>query len=388
MKPKHGGPLWAFQFCLQAYFPELREAANTADTEPLANAFARAPRKHNTSTFCYKFFYGLVERTESQFRVCLARPYPLFLAHDLSVIPDGETENDLKEIWGSFLVARDLHCGLSKAGVEGRRRLAARRGSHFLPTPKGDDLPHSDALVASSREGALKNADWDPLIPKAGKGKKASAVLPRPSTPAEAVPRVAAPPLVRAAIVTSTAAPTPRVPVVVGARKTLAHRTMPSAPPTRPIVAVAPGRKRDREASSTEAAAVEAAPAESVAVETAVLERSRKRVLLVLSEDEDEEEVPPVIGKAVAEEVTAAEVAVEGAAIAKVAEMPDAEAAVAEVPATEEAAVDMPDDEVLVVEPTRATLVEVPSAASAVPTLAVTASVEPLPSAPRRPSAR
>ncbi|CAL2266110.1 unnamed protein product [Prunus armeniaca] len=52
--------------------------------------------------------------------------------------------------------------------------------------------------------------------------------------------------------------------------------------------------------------------------------------------------------------------------------MPDAEAAVAEVPATEEAAVDMPDDEVFVVEPKRATLVEVPSAASAVPTLAVT----------------
>ncbi|CAL2244734.1 unnamed protein product [Prunus armeniaca] len=111
MKPKHGGPLWAFQFWLQAYFPELKGAANITDTEPLANAFARAPRKHNTLTSCYKFFYGLVERTGSQFRVCLARLYPLFLAHDLSVIPDGEMENDLKEIWGSFLVA-------SKAGAE------------------------------------------------------------------------------------------------------------------------------------------------------------------------------------------------------------------------------------------------------------------------------
>ncbi|XP_021823203.1 uncharacterized protein LOC110764515 [Prunus avium] len=118
MKLKHGGPLWAFQFWLQAYFPELRGVANITDTEPLANAFARAPRKHNTSAFCYKFFYGLAERTGAQFCVCLARPFPLFLAHDLSVIPDGETENDLKEIWGSFLVSRDLHCGLSKAGVE------------------------------------------------------------------------------------------------------------------------------------------------------------------------------------------------------------------------------------------------------------------------------
>ncbi|CAL9011448.1 unnamed protein product [Prunus brigantina] len=58
------------------------------------------------------------ERTGSQFRVCLARSYPLFLTHDLSIILDGETENDLREIWGSFLVARDLHCGLSKAGAE------------------------------------------------------------------------------------------------------------------------------------------------------------------------------------------------------------------------------------------------------------------------------
>ncbi|PQQ07447.1 uncharacterized protein Pyn_38459 [Prunus yedoensis var. nudiflora] len=107
------------QYCRhRAYFPELRGAVNIADTEPLANAFARAPRKHNATAFCYRFFYGLTERTSTQFRVCLARPFPLFLAHDLSVIPDGETENDLKEIWGSFLVSRDLHCGLSKAGAE------------------------------------------------------------------------------------------------------------------------------------------------------------------------------------------------------------------------------------------------------------------------------
>ncbi|CAL8085291.1 unnamed protein product [Prunus armeniaca] len=32
--------------------------------------------------------------------------------------------------------------------------------------------------IEAAVRGALKNADWDPLIPKAGKGKKASAVLP------------------------------------------------------------------------------------------------------------------------------------------------------------------------------------------------------------------
>ncbi|PQP92750.1 uncharacterized protein Pyn_13504 [Prunus yedoensis var. nudiflora] len=109
MKPKHGGPFWAFQFWLQAYFPELRGSVTPLDTEPLANAFTRSPRKHNTTALYFKFFYSLAERTGSQFRLCLIRPFPLFLAHDFSVIPDGETENDLKEIWGSFLVARDLH---------------------------------------------------------------------------------------------------------------------------------------------------------------------------------------------------------------------------------------------------------------------------------------
>ncbi|CAL9001122.1 unnamed protein product [Prunus brigantina] len=193
-------------------------------------------------------------------------------------------------------------------------------------------------------KGALKNADWDPLLPKVGKGKKASAVPSRPSTPAAAVPRVAA--------------PTSRAPAVTGARKTLAHRT---------------------------AAAVEAVPAESTAVETAASERRRKRVLLDLSEDEDEEEVPSMIDEAVVEEevtakamieVAAVEVVVEEEATAEVSETLDAEVAAAEVPATEEATADIPDDEVLAVEPTQAALVEIPSAASAVPTS----------STPRRPS--
>ncbi|CAL8175382.1 unnamed protein product [Prunus armeniaca] len=62
----------------------------------------------------------------------------------------------------------------------------------------------------------------------------------------------------------------------------------------------------------------------------------------------------------------------------------DDEAAVAEVLATKEAAANIPDNEVLAVDPTRAILVEIPSASSDVPTLAVTAFVESLLSAPRR----
>ncbi|CAL8175043.1 unnamed protein product [Prunus armeniaca] len=155
--------------------------------------------------------------------------------------------------------------------------------------------------VEEAVRGALKNVDWEPLVPKAGKGKKAPVVLPRPGTPAAAVPRVATPPSVRAAVVTSAAAPSPRAPAVVGAQKTSAHRTPPLSlftcflPLLLLPVHTAPGRKRDREASNTGAAAVEAATAEGVAVETTVLERPRKRVLLVLSKAEDEEEVPPGI---------------------------------------------------------------------------------------------
>lgn len=66
----------------------------------------------------FKFFYNLVEGTGAQLRMCLNRPFPLYLAHDLSHIPNGQTENDLKEIWGSFLVSRHLQCGLTKARTE------------------------------------------------------------------------------------------------------------------------------------------------------------------------------------------------------------------------------------------------------------------------------
>ncbi|PQQ05219.1 uncharacterized protein Pyn_08971 [Prunus yedoensis var. nudiflora] len=423
IKPKHGGPLWAFQFWLQAYFSELRGVANIIETEPLANAFARAPRKHNASAFCYKFFYGLVERTSTQFCVCLARPFPLFLADDLSIIPDGETENDLREIRGSFLVTRDLHCGLSKAEAE-RADVAQQHGvsgisfqlqkgmTFITLTPwlrrnaydEDGRVWYEECISArfirpieEAARVALKNVDWDPLPPKGGKGKKASTVPPRSSTSAMAVPRVTAPPLAGATVAASTAAPTSRATAVVGARKTLAHRTVPSSPSVRPSAAAAPGRKRSREAPSTEVAQVGAAPAGSVVVETATLEWARKRTLLVLSEGEDEEEAPPVIvGEAppvadevvveeeaaaaemVVEEVAAAEVVIEevGAAetVVEVVETLDVEAITAEVLATAEATADMSDDEVVAVEPTRTAPVEVLSAASAVPSLAVTAS--------------
>ncbi|XP_021821695.1 uncharacterized protein CG45076-like [Prunus avium] len=193
--------------------------------------------------------------------------------------------------------------------------------------------------------------------------KKVSAGPPRPSAPAVAAPRVTAPPLARSAAVASTAAPAPRATPVVGARKTLAHRTVPSSLPARPTTAAASGRKRSQEASGTEAA-----PAQSAAAEMAASQRPRKRNLFTSSKGRGEEEAPPVImseappaidvarvkeeatvevpfvkeaaaAHMVVEEVGAAEATVEEAATAEeVAEALDAEIAPADVPPAEETA--------------------------------------------------
>ncbi|PQP95539.1 uncharacterized protein Pyn_25010 [Prunus yedoensis var. nudiflora] len=265
--------LCKFVFCTpanKAYFPELRGAVTIADTEPLANAFARAPRKHNTTTFCFKFFYDSAERTRSQFRVCLTRPFPLFLTHNLSVVLDGETENDLKEIWGSFLVARDLHCGLSKAGAEVYLpNFVARQFSLIqtapLPPLSTNRLSSWRADVAQNHGMAdisfqLQNGmtfltlmPWRHFnaVDEEGRawGKKAPAVPSRSSAQAIATSR--------APTAASTTVPALRTTTAV-----VMPRTVPSPPPVRPSVAV--GRKRGREAVGTEATIGEAVQAESV----------------------------------------------------------------------------------------------------------------------------
>ncbi|CAL9011781.1 unnamed protein product [Prunus brigantina] len=376
MKPKHGGPLWAFQFWLQAYFPELRGMGDLG------------------------LLYG---RAQPTLRPVQSRGRSLLAAFRGGAIrpdPDGAASTTVDQ---PALV------------LEGRCLPSARRGWDLLPASERDVLPYPKACISArfirpveeAVRGALKNADLDPLLHKAGKGKKAPAAPSRPSTPVAAVPRVATPPSARAVVTTSTAAPTPRAPAVTGARKTLAHKTMPSTPPTRPVAAA--GKPLRFSASSTEAAAVEVAPVESTAVETASSERPRKRVLLDLSEDEDEEEAPsmfvseapPMTDEAVAgeevtakglgaEEASAAEAMIEVAAAeeeatAEVTKTPDAEVAAIEAPAAEEAVEDISDDEVSTMESPQAAQVEVSSAASAERTSVVTMPTLPSPSAPPGP---
>ncbi|CAL9001133.1 unnamed protein product [Prunus brigantina] len=174
----------------------------------------------------------------------------------------------------------------------------------------------------------------------------------------------------------------------MGARKTLAHRTVPSTPPVRPVAAVAPGRKRGREALHIEAAAVEVVLAESVVAETASSERPRKKVLLDLSEGEDEEEAPPADASEAppvteetaeepgAEEVAAAEVVAEEEAPTEAVETLDTEVADIE---------DLSDDEAPVIGSPQGAKVDVALAASAKHSLVMTVPASPLPSAPPRP---
>ncbi|XP_021826557.1 fibrous sheath CABYR-binding protein-like [Prunus avium] len=185
--------------------------------------------------------------------------------------------------------------------------------------------------------------------------------------PAVVAPRVPAPSLARSTAVASTAAPSsivapaPRVTPVVGGRKTLAHRTVPASPTSRPSTAAALGRKRSRET-----AGIEAVPAQSAAAERAAVQRPRKRTLFTSSEGRGEEEAPfatvsealPVIDVVIVEEEATVEVpsmmetaaalmvaeevggatVEEAAAADEGAEAQDVEMAPAEVPSAEEAA--------------------------------------------------
>ncbi|CAL9029152.1 unnamed protein product [Prunus brigantina] len=192
--------------------------------------------------------------------------------------------------------------------------------------------------------------------------------------------------------------------------------TVPSPLPVRPTAAPAPGRKKGREAVGAETAEVEVASVRDVVVEAVPPQRPKKRALLVLSEGEDEGDVPAVVASEAlpvaeetvveeeaaveapdAEEVPAAEEVVQEAETAEVqieeeaeeeeeeadedVEMLEAE----EGPAVEEIVVELSDGEILAEGSAQTVLAEVPSATLAVPTLAVTASTGPTPLIPRRP---
>ncbi|PQQ01245.1 hypothetical protein Pyn_32243 [Prunus yedoensis var. nudiflora] len=189
----------------------------------------------------------------------------------------------------------------------------------------------------------------------------------------------------RASAAASTTIPALRATTAVATPRNLALRIVPSPPPIRPSAAVdkylpfyalfnisdlcltlfifiAPGRKRGREAAGTWATVGEVVQAETVAAEEEVPEPSRKRLLLVLSEGKDEEEVPPATDEVVV-----------------------VESATAEVPDVEVVAAEVPDAEAAVAEPSSVALAGPLPAVTTVPSLATTAPVEPSLVIPRRP---
>ncbi|PQQ06964.1 uncharacterized protein Pyn_27931 [Prunus yedoensis var. nudiflora] len=359
-------------------------ATNISDAEPLATAFARAPKKHNTSAFCYKFFYGLAERTgDLGLLPGFARPS---LGHvqgrgrglpaklrgtTVRFNPDGPTSSqsinrlsswraDVSQQHGVANITFQLQQGMTFLNLMPWRRRNAydEDGRVWYEECISARFIRPDGEAARA---ALKNADWDPLTPKGTKVKKVSAGPPRPSTAAVVAPRATVPPSAGAAVAALTTAPTlsaapaPRAAPVVGARKTLAHRTVPSSPSARSAAAVAPGRKRSREASSAGAAPVEAAPARVAAVEMAAVERPRKRTLFTSPEGGMRRESlgdckgsPPVADVVIVEEEAAAEVPYveETAAVQMVVE----ELGAAEVAVEEEATAERPVEEMTTTE--------------------------------------
>ncbi|CAL8992006.1 unnamed protein product [Prunus brigantina] len=217
-------------------------------------------------------------------------------------------------------------------------------------------------------------------------------------------------------------ASTPRAPAVTGARKTLAHRTVPSISPGRQLLLLVnphvflsaflslpcsclfsflnsfaflyavPGRKRGREALNTETVAAEAVPTESVVVETASSERPRKKVLLDLSEDENEEEAhsvvvseaPPVGDEVVVEEAAAAEAMIEVVAAEVVVEEEATTEVMETLDTAEEAIEDISNDEAPAIGSPQAAQVDVALATSAEHSSVMTVPASPLPSAPPR----
>ncbi|CAL9017723.1 unnamed protein product [Prunus brigantina] len=164
------------------------------------------------------------------------------------------------------------------------------------------------------------------------------------------------------------------------------------------------GRKRGREAVDAEPAVIEAAPAREVVAEMVLVQRPKKRALLILSEGEDEGDVPAVIAKTAvevpdAEEVRDAEEAVQEEADAvdtaegqaeeedeeeeaeEDVEMPEVD----EGPTVEETVVELSDGEIIAERPAQTVLAEVLSASIAVPTPTAPASAASVPFIPRRP---
>lgn len=122
-----GGPFWILQLWLQSYFPEYEPSTyDSKDCPTYGLPLAQGKLKHKRFQECFKFFYSCSSRTPSQFTPFSCRTLgPELLRLSLHHHCRTSNKQDLSDSWFSYLIARDLHYGLSvdkiitsKAGVE------------------------------------------------------------------------------------------------------------------------------------------------------------------------------------------------------------------------------------------------------------------------------
>ncbi|KAM2608903.1 hypothetical protein TB1_037178 [Malus domestica] len=109
--PHQNGPLWVFQLWLQVYFASLRPAiAEFSPTEALGPQLASRPTPPHQAEKVFRYLFALDDFSNDEFLICRHRDYPSSIR--LPTSPwSAEEDADLRQTWGSFVLARDLPLG-------------------------------------------------------------------------------------------------------------------------------------------------------------------------------------------------------------------------------------------------------------------------------------
>ncbi|KAM0974297.1 hypothetical protein ACFX2C_017498 [Malus domestica] len=109
--PHQNGPLWVFQLWLQVYFASLRPAiAEFSQTEALGPQLTSRPTPPHQAEEVFRYLFALDDFSNDEFLICRRRDYPSSIR--LPTSPWSAKEDaDLRQTWGSFVLARDLPLG-------------------------------------------------------------------------------------------------------------------------------------------------------------------------------------------------------------------------------------------------------------------------------------
>ncbi|XP_016457228.2 uncharacterized protein LOC107781102 [Nicotiana tabacum] len=104
------GPLWILQFWLQSYFPEFRPATLDYGNAPICGfPLAEGALRYKSFKEYFNFFRKCSSRTASQFTPFYSRKFgPKWFKRSLDPYFQKLNRTELKEIWASYLIARDL----------------------------------------------------------------------------------------------------------------------------------------------------------------------------------------------------------------------------------------------------------------------------------------